>query len=317
MKVRILIFLSVLSLILFIGCSNDVDKVAILKFVTHPALDELEDGFTTTLEAAIKSESQLKGFKIDHYNANKSPQTAKELSEVISHSNVKLILAIATPAAQAVYRTPSEIPLLYGAVANPQGAGIIPSQRATGIQNAGYSIIEQAILFIKKSFPKATIIGTLYNPAEQNSVYVQKLMKKSCEKLGFKLIQRPVSDPTIVSSMTQDLCKEVDIIYSANDNTVNSNVASVVAVCASERIPFILGDLSTLSKGAFASVGLEYKSMGESLAKTAIEILKGKSIKDFPPQDPPAPEIWVNKDTFEKFNLTLPDAGKAMVDKWI
>ena len=66
----------------------------------------------------------------------------------MSRSNHSVLVAIATPAAQALVRTPGETPIVYAAVADPQGAGVLPSDRATGIQNAGPHIIEAAIAFM-------------------------------------------------------------------------------------------------------------------------------------------------------------------------
>lgn len=306
-----------------VGCERKpknttvIQNIAVIKFVTHPALDELENGFLNYLESSKKSNLKLANLNIERYNANRNPQRAKELAEIASRSDVQLIVAIATPAAQAVSRTPTKIPLLYGAVADPKGAGIIPSDRATGIQNAGPSIIQKAITVIHAFFPTVRRIGTIYNPAEQNSVYVQKLIKQFSDSLNLELIQRTVTDPTQLSSMTEDLASSVDLIYSANDNTVNAGVATVVSVCNAKKKPFVIGDLSTLSKGPLMAVGLEYRSMGTELAKMAEQILLGKPLSEFPPRDPPEPEVWINNDTLAKLGLTIPPNLVPSIDKTI
>jgi len=262
----------------------------------------------------IKVTPELENMKLNKYNANGNQQRAKELAEISNRSNVKLIVAIATPAAQAVSRTPSNIPLLYGAVADPQGAGIIPSSRATGIQNAGPKVIRKAISTIHKVFPEAKRIGTIYNPSEQNSVYVQSLVKQFSDSLKLELVQRTVTDPTQLSSVTEALVSNVDLVYSANDNTVNSGVASVVSVCLAKNKPFIIGDLSTLSQGPLMAVGLEYYSMGRQLGVIAEQILKGKTIADIPPEGPPDPEVWLNNNTRIELNITMPPEVSSFID---
>ena len=306
----------------FMGCKHKsentaaIHNIAVIKFVTHPALDELENSFLNYLESAKKTNPKLAGLKIERYNANGSPQRAKELAEVSSRSDIKLIVAIATPAAQAVSKTPSKIPLLYGAVADPEGAGIIPSYRATGIQNAGPNIIEKTIMTIHTLFPTVRRIGTIYNPSEQNSAYVQKLIKQFTDSLNLELIQRTVTDPTQLSSMTEDLTSSADLIYSANDNTVNAGVATVVSVCNAKKKPFVIGDLSTLSKGPLMAVGLEYRSMGTQLGEMAEQILLGKPLSELPPQGPPDPQVWVNKDILADFGLQIPSEANSIIDKF-
>ena len=301
------------------GCHRESEKrvVSIIKFVPHPALDEMEIGFTDVVEDAIRTNPALKNFQIEHTNANRNPQRAKELAEIATRSDVKLIFAIATPAAQAVSKIPSEIPLLYGAVADPMSAGIIPSKRATGIKNVGPAIVRAAVEFILKFAPHTKVIGTLYNPGEQNSVYVQDILVKICNEHGVKLVQQPVYDTSQVASMAEDLTNQADVIYSANDNTVNAAIASVVAVAKAKRKPFFIGDLSSLKEGAVAAIGLEYKSMGRSLGEMAIKILSGIPISQIEPQEPPTPEIWLNSKVLNDLNLTISPGAKKLVNKTI
>ena len=111
-------------------------RIVILKYTTHPALDELEKSFIERLNSNVKGNPALANIEIEQYNAGGNQQRAMEYARIATDPKVKLILAIGTPAAQAVSKTDSSIPLLYGAVANPKDAGLIPSARATGIQNA-------------------------------------------------------------------------------------------------------------------------------------------------------------------------------------
>jgi putative ABC transport system substrate-binding protein len=259
----------------------------------------------------------LSKLSIERYSADAKPQQAKELAETVTRSDIRLIIAIATPAAQAVARTPSNIPLLYGAVADPVGAGILPSKRSTGIQNAGPDIILKGIKFIQLFFKGVKRIGTIYNPSEQNSLYVQRLMKSFCDSLNIELVQRTVTDATQLSSMTEDLISSVDVIYSANDNTVNKGIATVVSVCNAKKKPFVIGDLSTLPKGAWIAIGLEYRSMGIELGMMAEQILQGKSISDLPPQGPPEAKVWVNMNVLNALGLQVPLSVKVHIDSLV
>jgi putative ABC transport system substrate-binding protein len=324
-------FFYVLILLLVLGgatCggrdSNSGDKqpppartVAIIKFTTHPALDETEVGISEVLTSAKQSNPELANITLEYHNANGNPQLAKQLAETVTREDVVLIIAIATPAAQAVARTPSKIPLLYAAVADPEGAGILASGRATGIQNVGENIIDSALSFTRSALPKATRMGTIFNPAEQNSVYVQSILKKLAPNYQFELIQTEVTDKTQVAASSEDLGKRVDVIYSANDNTVNATVASIVNVTKATKTPFILGDLSTLKAGAFASVGLEYKAMGRNVGEMAVKLLQGAPLSSIPPQGPPAPQVWVNRKTADILGIKLEGDWAARVTKII
>lgn len=303
------LLLLLIMLLFIVGCSTkNTRTIAVLKYVTHPALDELEQAFVERLDSLLKSNENFKDYEIKTFNANANAQTAKTISESFVYKKYEQILAIATPAAQAVANTESNIPFLYGAVADPAGAKVIPSNRATGIQNVGDSIIIEALKFIRVAFPKARKLGTLYNSGEQNSVFVQDLVLKYAKEYDFEVIQQSISTGTQISGITESLCNKVDVIYSANDNSVNSSIPAIISVCNKKSIPFVIGDLSTLKSGPLFAIGLKYSSMGEDLADISFSLLMGESIKDYPPQPAPKPEIWLNQDSKEKLNYQFPDS---------
>lgn len=314
------IFLLVFSLILIVSCNNgkrkeskgsEIKEIAVIKYVTHPALDELESAYVIRLDSLLKSNDSFKNYYIKKYNANASSTSANTIAKSFEHKDIALIFTIATPAAIEVANITSDIFHIYGAVADPIGAKIIPSKRSTGIQNSGESIIREALVFIKTTFGQNVKIGTIYNPKEQNSIYVQSLIKKIGSELGLSIKQVTTESTSQLNGITNSLCNEVDVIYSANDNTVNSGVTTITSVTSKYNIPFIIGDLSTLKDGALFAIGLKYSTMGYDLAELSYKVLLEKSIKSFPPQGPPKPEIWINEKVRKELGFNLNDSIKV------
>jgi putative ABC transport system substrate-binding protein len=319
MKTKINLIL-LIGLILLISCNNsgkkdnkniEVKEIAVLKYVTHPALDELENAYVNRLDSLLKTNDNFKGYSIKKYNANASSTSANSIAKSFEHKNIALILTIATPAAIEVANINSNIFHLYGAVADPIGAKIIPSKRSSGIQNSGESIIREALIFIKTTFGQQVKIGTIYNPKEQNSIYVQGLIKKICSELGLSIKQVTTESTSQLNGITNSLCSEVDVIYSANDNTVNSGVTTITSVTSQYNKPFIIGDLSTLKDGALFAIGLKYSTMGNDLAEMSYQVILENSIQSFPPQGPPKPEIWINEKVSKELGFNLNDSIKV------
>lgn len=319
MKVKVITFI-ILSLFLFVGCNNQNKKdnntkrykkeIAVLKFVTHPALDEMENAFVNHLDSLLKSNDSLKGYFIKCYNANSSSTSANTIAKSFEYKNIALVFTIATPAAIEVANIPSDILHIYGAVADPVGAKIIPSKRSTGIQNSGESIIKEALIFIKSIFGEDVNIGTIYNPKEQNSIYVQDVIKKVGAELKLTVKQATTESTSQLNGITNSLCHDVDVIYSANDNTVNSGVSTITSVTSQYKKPFVIGDLSTLKDGALFAIGLEYSSMGYDLAEMSYHVILENSIKSYPPQGAPKPEIWMNSKIGKELEFVLNDSLK-------
>ncbi|MGV3753945.1 MAG: ABC transporter substrate-binding protein [Verrucomicrobiota bacterium] len=307
LKVMVLITIVTLSTITFSAAADF--KVIILKFATHPALDEIETNFVNSLTGTLKN------VKITTLNANGNPISAKQLAESATRPGVDLIVTLATPATQAVAKTPSSIPLLYAAVADPEGAGVALS-RSSGIQNASLDIIKKALTTITNLVPNAKRIGSIYNPTEQNSQYVQDLIKRACGEMNLILEQRAVSNPNHFPATVEQLRKEIDVLYCANDNLVNKGAHSIATTAAALKLPFVIGELSAVSKGAVAGIGVEYSSMGKHLGELAAKILTRKPNEPLPPREgPPAPQFWLNLPIADQIDLKVPDNIKEKSDK--
>ncbi|MFZ2162062.1 MAG: ABC transporter substrate-binding protein [Sideroxyarcus sp.] len=286
-------------------------KVIILKFATHPALDELESNFIGSLK------SRLANVDIETLNANGNPVSAKQLADAATRPGVDLIVTLATPATQAVAKTSiePEIPLLYAAVADPVGAHVV-LKRSTGIQNAGSNIVKKALETIKMIYPNAKRIGTIYNPTEQNSIFVQELIKQQCDEMKLELVQRTVSDPAQFQETVEQLSKKIDVLYSANDNLVNKGALSIASTAKALKLPFFIGELSAVSKGAVAGVGVEYSSMGKHLGELAAIILMLKPNEPLPPREsPPVPQFWLNMPIANEIGLVVSPRVMQMADK--
>ena len=79
----------------------------------------------------------------------------------------------------------------------------------------------------------------------------------------------------------------------------------------------MIGELSALSRGPAAAVGVDYTETGKILASMAEQLLNGKSVKDIPPMGAPAPHIWLNVTTIKAISIELTDDLKKIADKLI
>jgi len=300
---------------LLVGCNSKADstkQIAIIKYVSHPALDELETAFVDRFEA-IKTSTIGSDYEIALYNANADTSSVRNIAQSLDPNQTALILSIATPTAMNVSALDLDIPHLYGAVADPEGAGIIPSTKTTGIRNAGENIITYAVDFMIDAFPqnnRKLHIGTVYNEKEQNSVFVQDILLKTTKRENLDLTAVTVGSSSNFNGVANSLSDRTDVIYSANDNTVNSGIVGLTAVTNDKGIPFVIGDLSTLNKGALFAVGLSYESMGHDLAIMAVEIIKDGSVNKLPPRDAPLPEVHMNSSIASVFSYNLPKSLK-------
>jgi putative ABC transport system substrate-binding protein len=295
--------------------------IGITQIVEHPALDAALDGFKEALEEA--------GFKegidvvYDLQNAQGDFTNAISIAQKFKDDKVDLIVAIGTPTAQAALQVNNEIPIIINAVTDPVAASLAKSWESSGNNLTGMSDAapnKQQVELIPLFLPEAKNVGTIYNAGEVNSVVQVEVAKKVCEELGLKLIEVTVSNSSEVLMAAQSLAGRVEAIYIVTDNTVVSALESVIKVCNEEKIALILADPSTVDKGALASYGIDYFSLGKKSGEIAIQIIKGAKPSDIPIQtitDPKDLQFVVNLDVAKTIGISVSEEIIKAADKII
>lgn len=295
--------------------------VGVTQIVEHPALDAVVDGFQEALEEA--------GFKegvdvvYDLQNAQGDFNNAISIAQKFKDDKVDMILAIATPTAQAALQVNQEIPIIIGAVTDPIAASLAASWESSGNNVTGMSDAapnKQQVELIPRFLPEAKNVGTIYNAGEANSVVQVEVAKEACEELGLKLIEVTVSNSSEVLMAVQSLAGRVEAIYIVTDNTVVSALESVINVCNRQKIALIVADPSTVDKGALASYGIDYFSLGKKSGEVALKVIDGVKPSDIPMQmitDPKDLQFVVNLDAAKVIGLTVSDKIIEEADKII
>lgn len=284
-------------------------SVAVTSIVEHPALDSLKDGVHEALAAAGYTEA--KGLKWQFQSAQGNTAIAAQIARKFVGDNPNVIVAIATPSAQAVVAATKSIPVVYAAVTDPVAAQLVPSLDPSGTNVTGVSdalSLEKQVELIQKVVPNAKKIGMVYNPGEANSVVVVKRMRELLPKAGMTLVEASAARTVDVGAAARSLVGKVDAIYTSTDNNVVSAYESLVKVGDSAKIPLIASDTDSVKRGAIAALGVNYHDLGLQAGKLVIRILKGEKPGDIASQTSDNLELYVNQGAAKRQGVTLSDA---------
>lgn len=288
--------------------SSKVKRIGVVQLVEHAALDASYQGFVDGLKAAGYEDG--KNIKLDFQNAQGEQANCATIAQKLINDNSDLILAIATPAAQAVANLTKKIPILVTAVTDPATAKLVASNDAPGGNVTGTSDlnpVEAQIKLILQLVPKAKTIGFIYNSSEQNSKFQVDLAKAAADKLGLKYIDATVSNSNELQQVTQSLVGKVQAVYAPTDNMVAAGMPTVSGVLTPAKIPVICGEGGMVKAGGLATYGINYYELGKQTASMAVAILKdGKKPADMPIQYQQNLDFTVNTDIAKKIGITIP-----------
>ncbi|MFG0211936.1 ABC transporter substrate-binding protein [Brevibacillus porteri] len=288
--------------------------IGIAQFVEHPALDAAREGFISQL--AKNGYEKDKQVKIDVQSAQASMDTAIQIAQKFEADKVDLVLAIATPTAQAAAQTSKQIPILFTAVTDPVEAGLVAAMDKPGANVTGTSDmnpVEEQLKLIKEMKADAKSVGIIYSSGEVNSKVQVDAAKAVAGKLGLEIKEAAITSATEVKQAAESMVGKVDAFYVPTDNMVVSSIAAVIGVAEAQKIPVIAGEENSVKSGAIATYGIDYTKLGEQTADMAAKILKGEAKPaDMAVEVQADMKLVLNKKAAEKMGVTIP---QAMLDR--
>lgn len=287
--------------------ASDPVLIGISKIVAHPALDAIEKG----VQEVVKT--QYPNARFDPQNANGEMSTASSIAQKFKSQKVTLAVGIATPTAQALVNTLKDRPVIFSAVTDPVGAGLIAStekgeKHVTGISDM--TPVKAQIELLNRIKPIKTL-GHVYTSSEANAVSLAAIAREVCKEMGIKFVETTVSNSAEVKQAVQTIAGRVDGIYISNDNTVVSALAAVASVAKKNKIPVMSADPSSAeATPVLAAWGFDYYKMGKATGRLVVRILQGEKPENIPTiymTDASDMDLLINLDVAEDLGLTFPE----------
>lgn len=288
-KLAALLALSVMVVTVGTGCGSaekedakaseeKVLNVGIVQYMDHVALDSARQGFVD----ALSDNGYVDGEKIviDLQNAQGDQSNLSTISDRFVSNNMDLVLAIATPATQAIAGKTTDIPILGTAVTDYVSARLVDSNEAPGGNVTGttdMNPIEEQIDLLVQLVPEAKTVGLLYTSSEDNSILQAELAKKAIEAKGLKTVEVTVTNSNDVQQATQSIVSQCDAIYIPTDNVFASAMPVVHGVTSESKTPVICGESGMVNTGGLATLGINYYDLGYQTGLMGVKILKGEA----------------------------------------
>lgn len=278
--------------------------IGISQIVTHPALDATVQGFQDAL-----AEAGFTNVTYDLQNAEGDMATTASIAQKFAGDDLDLILGVATPTAQALAKAITDRPVLFTAVTDPVGAGLVDDPEAPSANVTGVSDMQpvKPILELVQTFrPDAKAVGMVYNAGESNSVFLVEQAEKDAASMGLTIVKAPAGTSAEVQAAAQSLIGRADAIMVIGDNTAVSALESIIKVAEQNQMPLVAGDPDSVKRGAVASYGFDYYDLGKQTGAMAAQVLGGTPIADIPVEFAANLQLSVNEKAAAAQGVTLP-----------
>lgn len=255
-------------------------RIGVIRPAPVPVLDVNQQGF----EAALAGAGFKAGVNVsyDIQTTGGDPHRAQAIVQKFIEDKVDLVHSMGTAPTLAAMKAGARVPVVFSAVSDPVGAGIVPEGskpgQVTGTQLTGVSDRWPMGLQLEtyaRLVPQARTWGTLYNPTEAGSTLQARQLREAAARLGLQLVEVPVGSTGEVRQAAIDLASRVQAIFVISDATVSADILAIQEAGDRHRIPNFTGVVSGVRRGALAAFGVDYFLAGYAAGKKAALVLRG------------------------------------------
>jgi putative ABC transport system substrate-binding protein len=246
------------------------------------------------------------------------PALAAELARL----NVDVIFTWSTPAALAVKRATSTIPVV-AITGNPVDIGLAASLGQPGGNLTGFAVLDdqlelKRLQLLKEGFPHASRMAVLWNPANPIWSAVVKRLQDTAPTFGVSVHSIAAQSPSdLQTALTAAKRDGVQALLIVNEGVFNANPKAVVDAITKSALPAIYSQTEFASVGGLLTYSPDFPDMFRRAASHVDKILKGAKPADLPIEQPTKFEFVINLKTAKALGLSIPPSLLLRADRVI
>lgn len=290
--------------------------IGICNYVDDASLNQIVENINARL-AEIESEQGIT-INVKYDNCNADANVMNQIIANFAADNVDLMVGVATPVAMAMQSATedSKTPVVFAAVSDPVGAGLVASLEEPGSNVTGSSDnldTNSVMNLIFAQNPDAKKIGLLYDVGQDSSTAAIEHAKAYLDDKGVEYVERTATTTEEVALAAQALVSDgVDAVFTPTDNTIMKAELAIYETFADAGIPHYTGADSFALNGAFLGYGVDYANLGRETADMIASILtEGKDPATTPVITFDNGTATVNTEICEKLGLDFDTVSEA------
>ena len=235
-----------------------------------------------------------------------------------------LLIAVGPQTAVALKSATATIPIVFVAVADPVGIGLVqslshPGGNITGLATLVPGFASKEIEILRDIVPTASKIAVLANPGNPiHRLTVAEELPQTAQKLGVAL---PIVEATTAEELdiafASAATQHADAIIVSGDILTFRYATQVTALAAKHRLPAIYLTRYFVTNGGLISYGPDFADLYFRAGGYVDKILKGAKPSDLPVEQPTKFQLVINMKTAKALGLTVPPAVLARADEVI
>ena len=294
-------------------------RIYLVRYNDSPLAEDATKGVADGLAKADLVEGRDYTLKIE--SAQGDIATLNTIFAAIESAQADMVMTFSTPTLQAALHRFKKTPVVFSVVADAVVAGAAKTNtdhlpNCTGITTLG--AFDQMPPILKECMPQVKRVGTLFTPAEANSVHNKEYLRKQLKKAGIELVDVPVNSTAEATDAAMSLCsKNIDAVCQCLDNLTSASFTSIARAANKAKLP-VFGFVSEQAmQGAVLCLARDYYDAGIDGALVAARVMRGEDPAKIPIRNMTKAKLIVNLKQAKKLGMTIPESVIRRADKVI
>jgi putative ABC transport system substrate-binding protein len=236
--------------------SDRMKHIGVLSVGNFPLLKEYLAAFQRGLELTGWSEGR--NVQIDVRFA--TPEQVHVRAQELVALEPDVILACTTPAALAVQHASRTIPIIFVAVSDPIGAGLVtnlarPGANLTGVLSFENTITGKWLAMLKEIAPHLERVALVANPKTSPYDYYLRAARMIAPSLAMEIVPKPIESIDDIEQTIASLARMMNCGFVITpDTTTLTHLDVIIALSARHRVPAAYYDKRFVSAGGRSNV---------------------------------------------------------------
>jgi putative tryptophan/tyrosine transport system substrate-binding protein len=264
-----------------------------------------------------------RNIRMDIRWARGDPELLRRYAEELVALGPDVLLASSSLAVAALQQATRTVPIVFGAVVDPIGAGFVaslshPSGNTTGFTNFEYSLSGKWLELLKEISPSITGIAVFRDEASPAEIGMLSAMRPASTLLGVQLTPVAMRDTKEIESTIGVFAQQANgglIVLGSALASVHRDL--IINLANQYRLPAAFSDRLFVDAGGLISYGPDRADQFRRAAVYVDRIIKGEKPADLPVQAPTNYELVINLRAAKAIGLTVPPSLLARADEVI
>ena len=244
------------------------------------------------------------------------------VAELIA-AKVEVIVTAGTPAALAMKKATTTVPLVMVAVGDPVGSGLVPSLARPGANLTGLSSVApdlegKRLQLLREVVPALSHVAMFINSLNPFHVSSMRQARAAAQTMGIKLQLHDIRKSEDLDDAFAAIRKErPDAVLILADRVFLHNRERMIDLTKEQRLPNVNAYKELVEVGGLMSYGPSYEDMHKRAAIYVDKILKGAKPADLPIEQPSKFTFIVNLKAAKALGVTVPSQLLGLADELI